>query len=88
MDLITLYAIDPTSDSDQDRRIRGESKKSKAILRRTLSHLINASKDYHNAGLPITRPHQFQVPLHDTHQEIIEMLYLFAEDACDIFNLY
>ena len=56
LDLITLYAIDPTSNSDHDRRIRRESKKSKAILRCTLSHLINASKDYHNA-----RPYQFQV---------------------------
>ena len=66
MDLITLYAIDRTSESDHDRRIRRESKNSKAILRSTLSHLINASKDYHNVGLPITRPHQFQVPLHNS----------------------
>ena len=42
----------------------------------------------YNANTPVVRPHQFKVSLHDTQQEIIEQLYLFAEDACDILNLY
>ena len=88
MDLTTVYATNPKPESDQDRRIRTNSCKFKGILRKTLSYLINASKDYYNAETPVTRPHQFQVPLNDTHQEIIELLYVFAEDACDILNLY
>ena len=73
---------------DQQRRNRHKSNHSNYILQRTFSKLIDASTLFYDANIPILRPHQFQVSLHDTHQEIIERLYLFAEDACDILNLY
>ena len=47
-----------------------------------------ASTRYHTANTPVVRPHQFQEPLHDTQQKIMEQLYLATEDACDILNPY
>ena len=85
---MSTYATDFYIEHAQQRRIRTLSRQSQAVLRQTFLDLINASRRFYNADTPVVRPHQFQVPLHDTHQEIIELLYLLAEDACDNLNLY
>ena len=88
MDLMTIYATDSQTNPDQQRRNREAAGHSEFILRETFRRIINASTRYHNANIPVVRPHQFQEPLHDTQQEIMEQLYLAAEDVCDILNLY
>ena len=88
MDLITIYATDSSTNPDQQHRNREEADHSEFILRETFHRIIEASTRYHNANTPVVRPHQFQEPLHDTQQEIMEQLYLATEDACDILNLY
>ena len=72
MDLMSTYATDFHIEHDQQRRTRRIYRQSQVVLRQTFQDLINASRRYHNADTPVVRPHQFQVPLNDTHQEIIE----------------
>ena len=77
---------------DTDRNVQTNISRLRAQAQHVLSHtfgqLIHTSSQLYTNEVPIIRSHKFQDPAHDKIQETIELIYLHAEDACDILNLY
>ena len=89
MDLMSIYDTEFSTDHTRQAYIgRTRAHDAQQVLHRFFGELIDISRQRYRDQTPIVHPHKFQDPTHDTTQDTIELIYLHAEDACDILNLF